>query len=173
MPIAVASTIGPSGSGVSGSRDELLLVFAPHRQTSRTQTSIGHVRDRERSPEGLAARALPFRPRLGRRSLPATLTGSGRASDFADPYLDKNLQLPVLAFDDAVTYATLVLCFGDRGASEALERIAQIVAVRNLLPLLDCAHHSDESATQERLARQVCDGLRADRKVNPRQIKAS
>ncbi len=111
---------------------------------------------------------------LVRSAIGVSLAGSGRASDFADLYLEKIVQLPLsipaLTHDDAVTYATLLLSSEDE-AFTTLCAYCDDRRRKHRLPLLDQAPHTSATELHERLARQVCDGLRADRMVNPRQIK--
>jgi hypothetical protein len=111
-----------------------------------------------------------------RNALAASLAATGRASSFADLYLEKIVQLPLtlpaLTPDDAVTYATLLLCAGvDSAAYEALTEHCRNRRGENLLPLLEGAPHIEPTRPQESLARQICSGLSADKAINPRRIK--
>jgi hypothetical protein len=111
-----------------------------------------------------------------RSALAASLAASGRASAFADLYLEKIVQLPLtlpaLTPDDAITYVTLLLCAGDeQPIYEALADHCRSRRARNVLPLLDEAPHDDATRLLEALARQICSGLGADTTINPRRLK--
>jgi len=111
-----------------------------------------------------------------RSAIAASLAGTGRASAFADLYLEKIVQLPLtipaLTPDDAVTYATLLLsATADNDAYERIRDHCRARRAANQLPLLDGADHSDATRPMEALARQICSGLDADTTINPRRIK--
>jgi KAP family P-loop domain len=111
-----------------------------------------------------------------RSALAASLAASGRASAFADLYLEKIVQLPLtlpaLTPDDAVTYVTLLLCAGgDQTAYEALAEHCRSRRASNTFPLLDDAPHVEGTRSLEALARQICSGLSADTTINPRRLK--
>jgi hypothetical protein len=111
-----------------------------------------------------------------RSAIAASLAGTGRASAFANLYLEKIVQLPLtipaLTPDDSVTYATLLLCAqADASACKHLQEHCRARRAANELPLLDEAPHSDATRPAEALARQICSGLDADTAINPRRIK--
>jgi hypothetical protein len=111
-----------------------------------------------------------------RSAIAASLAGTGRASAFANLYLEKIVQLPLtipaLTPDDAVTYSTLLLADqADVTASGQLQVHCRTRRAANQLPLLDEAPHSDATRPAEALARQICSGLDADTAINPRRVK--
>jgi hypothetical protein len=111
-----------------------------------------------------------------RAAIAASLAGTGRASTFANLYLEKIVQLPLtipaLTPDDAVTYSALLLSAAvDTDAYERLRVYCRDRRGRNELPLLDGADHSEASTPMVLLARQICSGLDADTAINPRRIK--
>jgi len=111
-----------------------------------------------------------------RSAIAASLAGTGRASAFANLYLEKIVQLPLtipaLTPDDAVTYSTLLLSAqADATACKELQTYCRTRREANELPLLDGAPHSEASRPAEALARQICSGLDADTAINPRRIK--
>jgi hypothetical protein len=111
-----------------------------------------------------------------RAAIAASLAGTGRASVFANLYLEKIVQLPLtipaLTPDDAVTYTALLLCAPvDKAAYGKLRDHCHNRRARNELPLLEGATHSATSSAMVLLARQICSGLDADTAINPRRIK--
>jgi hypothetical protein len=111
-----------------------------------------------------------------RSAIAASLAGTGRASAFANLYLEKIVQLPLtipaLTPDDSVTYATLLLSAqADTATYGLLQEHCRSRRIANELPLLDEAPHSEATQSAEALARQICSGLDADTAINPRRIK--
>lgn len=99
-------------------------------------------------------------------------TTAGQAA-FADLYMEKIVQLPftipALSPDDAVTYASLLLC-----ALEDRETLATHCNRRRSAaesPLLDGVARTPTIDDAIALASQVCYGLDADSTINPRRIK--
>lgn len=111
-----------------------------------------------------------------RSAIAASLAGTGRATVFAEQYLEKIVQLPMtipsLGSDDADTYATLLLAAqAEEGTAVALVDHCRQRRQGNHIPLLAGAPHTDTTREAEMLARQICAGLRADGRMNPRRIK--
>lgn len=111
-----------------------------------------------------------------RAAIAASLAGTGRSNVFANLYLEKIVQLPLtlpaLTRDDAVTYATLLLCAsGDQEIYEQMREHCQLRRASNATPLLDEFSHTPQTRFSEDLARQICSGLDAETAINPRRIK--
>jgi hypothetical protein len=114
-----------------------------------------------------------------RDAIAVSLDGDRRGDTFARWYLEKIVQLPValprLSQSDAEAYIGLL--FLRRSLSpEVFKGLAQHVRERRRAGnagLLACFDGLDAPAVQEdlRLAAQLAEGLSADRRANPRQIK--
>lgn len=117
---------------------------------------------------------------LIRDAVAAHLSGTNRSDTFARRYLEKIVQLPIslprLSEEDAETYIALLLAAREAPDEAAFKAVAAHAAQRrtgNLWPLLsewpDGAWQPPADALQ--LARQLREGLAADRLSSPRQVK--
>jgi hypothetical protein len=110
----------------------------------------------------------------------AHLSGTNRSQAFARRYLEKIVQLPIslprLSEDDAETYIALLLAEREAPDSAAFAAVAAHAAARrgaNTWPLLSEWPDGTWQPSTETvlLARQLREGLAADRLSSPRQIK--
>jgi len=117
---------------------------------------------------------------LIRDAVAAHLAGTNRSESFAHRYLEKIVQLPIslprLSEEEAETYIALLLAEREAPDEDAFDAVADHAAARrnaNTWPLLSewpdgLWRPSDEVL---HLARQLRDGLAADKLSSPRQIK--
>ena len=117
---------------------------------------------------------------LIRDAVAAHLAGTNRSESFAHRYLEKIVQLPIslprLSEEEAETYIALLLAEREAPSTDAFDAVADHAAARrnaNTWPLLSewpegLWRPSDEVL---HLARQLRDGLAADKLSSPRQIK--
>jgi hypothetical protein len=117
---------------------------------------------------------------LIRDAVAAHLAGTNRSETFAMRYLEKIVQLPIslprLSEEDAETYIALLLAARDAPDVASFEAVAGHAAKRrneNLWPLLSEWPDGvwQPPADALRLARQLREGLAADRLSSPRQVK--
>lgn len=117
---------------------------------------------------------------LIRDAVSAHLAGTNRSQSFANRYLEKIVQLPIslprLSEEEAETYIALLLAAREAPDEEAFDALAAHAAARrneNRWPLLAGFPDGQWSPSQDamRLARQLREGLSADRLSSPRQIK--
>jgi KAP family P-loop domain len=115
-----------------------------------------------------------------RDAIAASLSATRRNDRFAMQYLEKIVQLPVslphLAPHDAEAYIGLLLARSAAPSSDAFEELVEHCSIRrsaNEFPLLGNLSSVTYKPTEDilRLAAQLSDGLSADRRANPRQIK--
>ena len=115
-----------------------------------------------------------------RDAIAASLSATKRNDRFATQYLEKIVQLPVslphLAPHDAEAYIGLLLARSAAPSPETFEELVDHCSVRrsaNEFPLLGNLSGLTYKPTEEvlRLAAQLSEGLSADRRANPRQIK--
>jgi hypothetical protein len=119
-----------------------------------------------------------------RSALSAHVVGTGRIREadegivrFADQYLEKIIQLPFtipfLTEEEAVTYATLLLCSMQVEGAVFDALVAHCADRRKSSEQNLLAGFSQPLAIQQwvQLAAQICEGMSADRRMRPRQIK--
>jgi hypothetical protein len=115
-----------------------------------------------------------------RDAIAASLTASKRNDRFATQYLEKIVQLPIslphLAPQDAEAYIGLLLSRAAAPSDTAFDDLVDHCARRresNTFPLLGNLTHLTYRPSEEilRLAAQLTEGLSADHRANPRQIK--
>lgn len=114
-----------------------------------------------------------------RDAISVSLDGARRGDIFAKRYLEKIVQLPIalprLSGADAEAYIGLLIA-GRSMESDDLRKLADHVRTRrnsNQTPLLHGLDDLDIVPTEDELAlaTQLAEGLSADRRSNPRQIK--